>query len=131
MKRADKAFAVLSICPEMPAILSGGQGADEFISEAECMKRILTERGIPESRLILESRSTCTDENLRFSKEIMKREGIDGSVYLVTSDYHQKRALMLCKKHGINASPQSSKTKALHLPTFLLREIMAIVKDRI
>ncbi len=130
-KRVDRAFTILSGDPEKVAILSGGQGSDELISEAECMRRMLVERGIAEDRLYLENRSTSTDENIRFSVKILKENDLSNRVILVTSEYHQFRALWLCEKYGLEAAPQSSKTKALHLPTFLIREIMGIVKDRI
>ncbi|WEV66658.1 YdcF family protein [Bifidobacterium sp. ESL0769] len=53
-------------------IVSGGQGADEEISESEAMKRYLVEeRGVPADSVIKEDRSTTTLENLRNSKVIM------------------------------------------------------------
>lgn len=63
-------------------IVSGGQGADEEISEAEAMKRYLIEvRGVPADDIIKEDRSTTTLENLRNSKVIMdERCGLNDSV---------------------------------------------------
>lgn len=63
-------------------IVSGGQGADEQISEAEAMKRYLVEeRGVPGDRIIKEDRSTTTLENLRNSKVIMdERCGLSDAI---------------------------------------------------
>ncbi|WEV63322.1 YdcF family protein [Bifidobacterium sp. ESL0732] len=63
-------------------IVSGGQGADEEISEAEAMKRYLVEEsGVPADNIIKEDQSTTTLENLRNSKVIMdKRSGLDDSI---------------------------------------------------
>lgn len=47
--RVTKAAEYLRAHPETPAILSGGQGPGEEISEAECMRRELTRQGIPEA----------------------------------------------------------------------------------
>ncbi|MBR6119123.1 MAG: YdcF family protein, partial [Oscillospiraceae bacterium] len=47
--------------------LSGGQGADECVSEAECMRRWLAEQGVPAEQMLLEDRSTDTAENMAFS----------------------------------------------------------------
>ena len=53
-------------------IASGGQGADEEVSEAEAMRTYLVEeRGVPADAVIEEDRSTTTMENLRNSKAIM------------------------------------------------------------
>lgn len=52
-------------------VLSGGQGSDEKVSEAECMRNYLVEKGFPENRLLLEDQSTNTLENMRFSKKVI------------------------------------------------------------
>lgn len=59
-------------------VASGGQGNDEVVSEAESMRRYLTEsRHVPADAVLMEDRSTTTMENLRFSKEIMDaRSGV-------------------------------------------------------
>lgn len=48
------------------AILSGGQGADENISEAECMYDLMQSFGVDKNRLFIENESTSTDENIEF-----------------------------------------------------------------
>lgn len=125
LKRAESAYEYLKENENAVAILSGGQGADEDISEAQCMYNLLTQKGIAKNRLILEKKSTSTDENIRFSKELIN----ESSVAVATSEYHQLRAKMICARYGINAYPISSKTKPTILPTFLLREAMGIVKE--
>ena len=50
-KRVDKAFTCLNQNPDAVAVLSGGQGRDEFLSEAQCMKNMLVQRGILEKDL--------------------------------------------------------------------------------
>ena len=62
--RIHAAREYLTAHPETIAILSGGQGADEGISEAECMYRELTALGIPDRQLWLEDQATSTWENL-------------------------------------------------------------------
>lgn len=84
-------------------VAAGGQGNDEVVSEAESMRRYLTEsRHVPADAVLMEDRSTTTMENLRFSKEIMDarsgvqsvpgRRGLAYRCALVTSDYHVFRA---------------------------------------
>ena len=65
--RITAAYDYLTENPGVIAILSGGQGSDEGISEAECMFRKLTAMGIDKNRLWLEDKATSTWENLNFS----------------------------------------------------------------
>lgn len=131
VKRVERAYEYLCKNPDAVAVLSGGQGADEAVSEAFCMKRLLAERGIDESRLICEDHSTTTDENIRFSLEIINRLNLKKEVTVVTSDYHSRRAEIICKRYGLEACSLSSKTPFVLLSTFLLREIFALVKELI
>lgn len=129
IKRVDAAYDFLIKSPKAIAILSGGQGKDEALSEAECMKTLLLEKGIDKNRLILEDKSTTTDENIAFSLNIINTLGLDKKVAVSTSEYHQLRASMICKRYGLKAQPQSSKTKLTVLHVFLIREIFAIIKE--
>ncbi|MBO5494167.1 MAG: YdcF family protein [Eubacterium sp.] len=130
-KRVDKAFTCLNQNPDAVAVLSGGQGRDEFLSEAQCMKNMLVQRGISEKRLVLETRSTSTDENIRYSTVLMREGGLSNKTALVTSEYHQKRAKLICKRYGLEPVAKSSRTKGIFLPTFLLREILALVNEKL
>ena len=95
--RIDAAEKYLKAHPDVPAVLSGGQGEGEWISEAECMRRALARRGVDESRLWLEERSTSTRENLLYSREILEGMGVDLTqrVAIVTSDFHLCRARLM------------------------------------
>ncbi|MGN1328341.1 MAG: ElyC/SanA/YdcF family protein [Eubacterium sp.] len=127
-KRVDSAYLYLLSNPQSKAILSGGQGRDEFISEALCMKNMLTERGISPDRLIIEDRSVSTYENIKFSMKYIEDAGVK-EIAVATSEYHQKRAKLICKKFGLTAYSVSSKTDPLILPVFVLREIFALAKE--
>ena len=95
--RIDAAAAYLEEHPDVPVVLSGGQGPGEAITEAECMRRALVRRGVDESRLYPEERSTSTQENLRYSRAILEELGVDLTqrVAIVTSDYHLCRARLM------------------------------------
>ncbi len=132
LKRADSAYKFMLLNPESIAVLSGGKGKDELISEAECMRRILLSRGISDKRLVLEDKSTSTDENIRFSKKLLEAMGRNTNrIAVATSEYHQKRAGIICKRYNIEALPQSSHTKPILLPCFLMREIFGIFNEYI
>ncbi len=122
LQRIMTAKRYLENNPSALCVVSGGQGDDELISEAECMKRVLMENGISEDRIIMEELSTSTDENIRFSIEKMRERGIDGSVTIVTNEFHQLRAQMLAEGYGLECFSLSAPTAKYLLPTYWLRE---------
>lgn len=128
--RINAAFDYLEKNPESVAVLSGGQGKHEDISEALCMYNILTEKGIDPKRVYLEDKSTNTYENLTFSKKIIEQNKLSDNIAVVSSDYHLKRATMLCKKAGFNNVKRiSAPSTYFDKPTFYLRELLGVVKE--
>ena len=125
--RIDAAEDYLRQNPDTRAILSGGQGSDEAISEAQCMYNVLTERGIDGTRLILEDKSRDTNENIRNSLALMEEDATFG---IVTNNFHVFRAVMLAetqsgkKVFGI-ASPYKN-TLVIH---YMLREIPGMISE--
>lgn len=122
-KRIRAAYDAMQTYPDMVAIVSGGKGSDEEISEAECMRRELVKMGIDESRIYMEDQSTSTSENLRFSKKILDEQGITGDLLLATDAYHQMRAQYLAKHENLpHCDPASAPTSAAMFPTYWVRE---------
>lgn len=113
------------------AILSGGKGKDEKISEAECMLNLLTEFGIDESRLYLENKSTSTDENIKFSKQIIERFNLSKNVAIATSEYHEARAGIIAKRYDLNASSLPCKTLSRVKAPFYTREVFGLIYEMI
>lgn len=126
-ERLEAAYDYLSKNPEALCILSGGQGEGEDISEAECMHRYLTERGIDAKRLILETASTTTEENLRFSRELLNERGLGRTVTIITSEFHAYRAEKTAERLGLTAYSTPARTCLLYLPTYYLRELYGIL----
>ena len=124
--RIDTAYDYLVAHPECKCIVSGGQGADEVISEAQCMYDSLVSSGIAPERLYLENRSTTTRENLRFCKEIMDREGLGDTAVLVTNSWHEFRAQMIASDLGLRCGGVGAPTAWWLFPANYLREILAI-----
>ena len=129
LERARRALQYLEENPETKAVLSGGQGEGEDISEAQAMCNYLVEHGIDRERLILEGRSTSTTENLKFSLEII---GLDHSVGVVTNNFHVFRGTAIGKKCGCKEIyPIPSRYRSWRLLIYIPREILAIIKDKI
>jgi len=103
--RLDAAAAYLLAHPDIPAVLSGGQGPGEDITEAQAMYTALVGRGIPAERLLLEEQSTSTAENLMYSMRVLENAGLDttGIVAIVTNDFHLFRAQLIARDVGMAA----------------------------
>lgn len=125
-KRCDAALETLSEYPDAVCVVSGGKGNGENISEAEAMRRYLVERGIPESRIIAEDRSTSTRENIRLSAELLRQRGIDRAV-IVTNEFHQYRAEIYARGSGLTVGHHSAKTPLYNLANYWVREWAALL----
>ncbi|MBO5952542.1 MAG: YdcF family protein [Oscillospiraceae bacterium] len=127
--RLDAACEYLSAHPEMICVVSGGQGPDEDMSEAQCMFNILTERGIDPARILIEDRSTSTQENLQYSLDLIeKHTGIrPDEIGLLSSEYHLFRAGLFAQEQGVTAYGIPAKTSwpALFI-NYFLREIAGV-----
>ena len=55
-------------------VVSGGQGADEVVSEAQAMRDYLLDKGVPVEAILMEDKSTTTWENLRYSLAIINAD---------------------------------------------------------
>lgn len=106
-------------------ILTGGFGEGSYKSDSQVAKEYALSQGVPEEKILIEEKSTITEENLEFSKEIMVDNNLETAI-IVSDPLHMKRAMLMAKDYNITAlsSPtptsmyKSLKTK---IP-FLLRE---------
>lgn len=103
--RIHAAADYLEAHPGTVAIVSGGQGADEPMTEAQAMYEKLVELGIDPERIWLEEEATSTWENLTFSLDIIEeRTGIRPTkLGVLSSEYHLFRAGMLADACGVEA----------------------------
>ena len=125
-RRIEAAIDVLNENPEAVCVMSGGKGNGEDISEAECMRRYLTDAGIDEARLFVEDKSTSTRENLAFSAEILENLSISENIMLVTNEFHQYRASIYASRAGLKTGAHSAKTPLRNLLNYGLRENAAL-----
>lgn len=127
--RIDAAYDYLIAHPETVAVLSGGQGSDEVISEAQCMYNALAERGIDPQRLWLEENATSTWENITFSLDLIQEKTgkRPETVGLVTSEFHLYRAGLFAADCGVTAVGIPAKTEdRAELVYYFLREIAGV-----
>ncbi len=124
--RLDKAVEYLESNPETKVVVSGGQGNDEPMSEAEGMKTYLVGKGIAQERIFMENQSVNTKQNLKFSSEYINIE--EETVGIVTSNFHIYRSVKLAQKQGYeNVCGIAAHSKPGLLPANMLREFCSVV----
>lgn len=125
--RINKAYEYLNENPNSIAILSGGQGTGESISESQCIYDNLVEKGIDANRLLIEDKSTSTLENFQNTAKILEENKInDKNITIITNEFHEYRASQFAKRCGFTPYQCPSKTPWIGFMPFATREIYAI-----
>ena len=101
-------------------LLTGGDpdpGRDAG-SEAQAMRELLLDLGVPARAMLLEGRSRDTRENARNAARMLGARGVH-RVLLVTSALHMRRALALVRRAGLDAVPAATDFEARRAPGVL------------
>lgn len=126
--RLDEAIRYLEENPDTQVIVSGGQGADEHISEAQGMYDYLTEKGIAPKRIYMEVQSKNTFQNLTFSAEYLDKE--KDSVGVVSNNFHVFRAARIAKRAGYkDVYGIAAKGEPFLQYNNMMREFFGVMKD--
>ena len=130
-QRIDAAQKYLEEHPEAVAVVTGGKGADEHISEAQCMHDELVKAGIAEDRIVMEDEATNTYENIRYSLYMIHELDLNQDLAIVTDSYHQLRARVIAKKADdcLNIGAVNAKNNHVGLaayPSYFVREWIAV-----
>ena len=88
-------------------IISGGSGSTQptATTEAAELATLLRLAGVPARDLLLEARSRNTRENARYTQALLAQHPEIKSLVLVTSAFHQRRALGCFAKVGLHPVP--------------------------
>lgn len=108
-------------------VVSGGQGPDEAVSEAEAMRGYLLDAGLPAERVLLEDRAETTEQNLRYSMEVIAGAGKTGRAVAVTNNYHVFRTAVFARRLGLPVNVLGAPTALYFLPSAFLREFAALL----
>lgn len=128
-RRIKKAEEYLKENPGTIAVLSGGKGNGENISEAQAMYDCLVDAGIEEERLLMEDKSTSTVENLEFSGKLIGKGAKTG---IISQNFHIYRALKLAQHQGYtDVCGIAAGSEPLYQPHFMVREAFAIIKEKL
>lgn len=133
--RLDTALDYWQEHPDVTIVVSGGQGADEHISEAQAMYDYLVEHGVPAAGILMEDNSHNTLQNLTCSMELLEREGYDGDteIVVVSNGFHLTRVRMLWGRlFGTTDALSTLAAPSSHAPSrykMYVREPLALVKS--
>jgi len=115
--RLDKGIEYYQKNPTAKFVVSGGQGADEPVSE-----------------ILFEDKSTTTYENMLFSKRIINEDWSDKemlpSIIFSTNNYHVLRGSLYAQRVKLKAQGVGAPTALYFLPTALIREYIALLLHR-
>ncbi len=126
--RLDEAVRYLEKNPDTQVIVSGGQGKDEHVSEAQGMYDYLIKKGISPARIIREDKSANTFQNLTFSAKFFHRE--TDSVGVVSNNFHVFRAVKIARKAGLQkVYGIAARGEPFLQPNNMMREFFGVVKD--
>ncbi len=88
-------------------VISGGNNrtnASNF-TEAKWVKKIMLEMHYPDSAILIEQKSTNTNENAMFTQKLLDSVHLKPPYLLVTSAFHMRRSLYIFKKKGVSVVP--------------------------
>ncbi|GAV19894.1 hypothetical protein MMIC_P0852 [Mariprofundus micogutta] len=89
-------------------VLSGGSDSSASkTSEAEAMRFLLRDLGVPETAMLLERESNNTRENAHFSAMLLHKRDVH-TILLVTSAMHMRRALTHFSEERLDVIPAAT-----------------------
>lgn len=123
------AYEYMEEHPEVIAVVSGGQGTDEPITEAECMYRELVNLGINPKRIWIEDAATSTWENLHFSLDLIEEKTGQRPEKLgvLSSEYHLFRASLFAKACNVEFVGIPARTSRIpQMVNHFMREVAGV-----
>lgn len=108
------------IAPKL--VFTGGVGAAEP-SEAEASARLAEQLGVPREAMVLEDRSTSTEENARYAAALV---GDDARIVVVSSAYHVFRCERVFARHFADARGSGSIEQMSPRVRGAIREVTAL-----
>lgn len=123
------AYDYLEAHPDVIAVVSGGKGEDEPITEAESMREELIALGIDESRVWVEDKATSTWENLNFSLDLIEQKTgkRPEKLGVVSSEYHLFRASLFAEACGVDFVGVPARTSRVsQMVNHFMREVAGV-----
>ena len=128
--RLDKAVEYHNKNPEALIVVSGGQGLQETVTEASAMEKYLVEAGVNPNVIVKEEKAASTNENMRFSKDLLDRHfDAEYKTSVVTNNFHIYRAVSIAESEGLGqVTHMHAGLQWYNLAPCYLRESLAVLK---
>ena len=123
------AYEYMEAHPDVIAVVSGGQGTDEPITEAECMYRELVMLGIDPKRIWIEDEATSTWENMQFTLNLIEEKtGVrPAKLGVLSSEYHLFRASLFARACDVEFVGIPARTsRASQMINHFMREVAGV-----
>jgi len=108
-------------------LMSGGTDKGDNVSEAETMKTIAMEDGIPGADILMEKQSTSTYENLAFSQKILNNAGLRSAIIVTDPSTNARAGLVASKLHYAYSLSPDMNSPCSHISDYIFREPLAII----
>lgn len=126
INRLDTTIEYLNKHKTAKAVLCGGKENNNEFSQAEYMQKYLIEKGIDKDRLILETKSKNTFENIKFALEKLDKK--PSEIMVISSSYHLFRAKLILYRFGVLAKTVPAKIPTGAFVSSYFRETFAVIK---
>lgn len=132
--RLNGAYDYLVEHPDALAVVSGGMGPGETVTEASAMAAYLEAKGIDPARILQEPAATDTIQNVRLSLDIIRSaEGYDPqhppAISILSNEFHVYRLSIIAKNEGADVSKLAVPTPVFALKVlYHVREYFSLLK---
>jgi uncharacterized SAM-binding protein YcdF (DUF218 family) len=117
----------------VPRLVLSGGAAKAGHTEAGVMRDLALAAGVPASALVLDEAARSTIENFACAKPLLDQLGAH-RVLVVTEPWHMTRAMLLARRHGLDALPSPASSAIWQSPRaagyWLFRDAIAYVRER-
>lgn len=125
--RIDYAVQLFQDGAVQKLLFTGGRGAGETIADSEAAKRYAIAKGVPADRILIETRSRTTRQNLAEAHQVLRQKPGVSTCFLVSDPLHLFRASRMMRDEGIDGRPAPALTTRIRSrrekARFFLREL--------
>ena len=116
--RLDHAFDLEDRGLAPLVITTGGAGGDPHFTEGGVGRDYLIQRGVARAKIIAETQSQTTNENVRAAAQILRQRGAHTCI-AVSDGFHLYRIRLMLAAEGITAFPSPAPLSPLEADPFL------------
>ncbi|HVZ38775.1 MAG TPA: YdcF family protein [Candidatus Kapabacteria bacterium] len=127
-ERINKGYDLLKNGTVQFLVLTGGHAPNE-LPEAEVARRELLKQGADPTRIVLETHTSSTLQQILFIRDQLKKKQGWTTFVIISDQFHLKRALEICQFNDIDALGVSSESPLgpQNLALYHLRESGALI----